>query len=427
MCNIDFNEVYFKYEAALKLLQTKFEIISNELNKGNDYNCIEYIKSRIKTKESICNKLKKHNYELNDENIKNIHDIAGIRIICSFLNDIDKIEQLIIEDEDIIIKRRKDYISNPKKSGYSSLHLNVEVPVKLLDKTEYVEVEIQIRTIAMDMWASLEHKLFYKNNSIISELTEESIKNFSIIIKKIDIIMKDQITESNKYNIEEQNELKYLKETSVIEQVPMLKYELARKIIKEKIENINYELSITNGISPIEHIKTRIKEPNNIVKKLKKLNYDITIDNMKNHIHDLVGIRIVCSFLSDLEEIKSILEKDDTIEIIKRKNYIENPKENGYRSYHLNALVPVKMINSVEKVEVEIQIRTIAMDMWATLEHKICYRRAGNIPESTKKRLRLISNIVSEIDKTIDSSINDNKEIDNKVVKKLELIPKKNM
>ena len=148
---------------------------------------------------------------------------------------------------------------------------------------------------------------------------------------------------------------------------------------------------------------------------------------MKNHIHDLVGIRIVCSFLSDLEEIKSILEKDDTIEIIKRKNYIENPKENGYRSYHLNALVPVKMINSVEKVEVEIQIRTIAMDMWATLEHKICYRRAGNIPESTKKRLRLISNIVSEIDKTIDSSINDNKEIDNKVVKKLELIPKKNM
>ena len=75
----------------------------------------------------------------------------------------------------------------------------------------------------------------------------------------------------------------------------------------------------------------------------------------------------------------------------------------------------------------EIQIRTIAMDMWATLEHKICYRRAGNIPESTKKRLRLISNIVSEIDKTIDSSINDNKEIDNKVVKKLELIPKKNM
>ena len=77
MCNIDFNEVYFKYEAALKLLQTKFEIISNELNKSNDYNCIEYIKSRIKTKESICNKLKKHNYELNDENIKNIHDIAG--------------------------------------------------------------------------------------------------------------------------------------------------------------------------------------------------------------------------------------------------------------------------------------------------------------------------------------------------------------
>ena len=142
-----------------------------------------------------------------------------------------------------------------------------------------------------------------------------------------------------------------------------------------------------------------------------------------NHIHDLVGIRIVCSFLSDLKEIEKIIEQDRSIKIIKRKNYIDNPKSNGYRSYHLNIIIPVQMIGKTEYVEAEVQIRTIAMDMWATLEHKICYQKGGNIPEPMKERLKLISNYINKMDISIDDLIKKNNEVDN--IKKLELKPKK--
>lgn len=414
MENIDIEELLFKYDAALKIIRTKFEIMYDELNKSNNYNCIEHIKSRIKTKASIYNKLISNGYEITSDNIENhIHDIAGIRIVCSFLSDIEKVEHLIESDKDLIIKRRKDYVNNPKKTGYSSLHLIVLVPVNILDKTEYVEVEIQIRTIAMDMWASLEHKLSYKSQKLNNGEETDLMKNFSIEARKIDNIMEKMIIASNKYN--KNNEKINNDDIKIIEKSPILKYELALKKLKPKADSINYELSNTIEANPIEHIKTRIKKPENIVRKLNKLNYDITSDNMYNHIHDLVGLRIVCSFLSDLEEIVTIIENDPDIKIIKEKNYIENPKENGYRSYHINALIPVRMINKIEYVEVEIQVRTIAMDMWATLEHKICYQKNGNIPNKLKEKLKLISNYINSMDNSIDTIIKNNKK-DNKTL-----------
>ena len=426
MNNID--KLLYKYEFALKIIQTKFEIMYNELNKTNDYNCIEHIKSRIKSKKSIYNKLINNNYEITEENIENeIHDIAGIRIVCSFFNDIKKVESLIEKDKDITIIKRKDYVTNPKASGYSSLHLLVTIPINLINKIENVEVEIQIRTIAMDMWASLEHKLFYKSTEQITNKTTVLMTKFSKEVRKIDNLMEKMIIESEKYNKVEDNIKYYHKKIAIIEQIPMLKYELAAKQLKEKIEDINYELATTKEVNPIEHIKMRIKEPLNIVKKLEKLNYDITQENMNDHIHDLVGLRIVCSFLSDLKEIAKIIENDPTIKIIKKKNYINNPKPNGYRSYHLNAMIPVKMINKIEYVEVEIQIRTIAMDMWASLEHKICYQKNGNIPNNIKDNLKKISNEMIKIDLILDKYINETKVLNDNTAKKLKLVSKKNI
>ena len=414
----ELEELLFKYNAALKVINTKFEIMYNELNK-NDYNCIEHIKKRIKSIQSIYNKLRKDGYDITIENIKNkIHDIAGIRIICSFMKDIETVERLIEQDKDIIIIKKKDYITKPKESGYSSLHLLVKIPINLLDRKEYVEVEIQLRTIAMDMWASLEHKLFYKNKIVIDNKYHKFIKDFSVTSRNIDYLMEKMIIESDKYSLKEEDRRQYTDKINIIEQISFLKYELAEKQLYEKVQNISYELSTIKDINPIEHIKSRIKSPYSIVKKLEKLNYEVTEENMNSHIHDLVGIRIVCSFLSDLEEIKDIIENDNSIIKVKRKNYIDNPKENGYRSYHYNVLIPIKMINKMEYVEAEIQIRTIAMDMWATLEHKICYKKNGNIPKVMKENLKEISNYINIIDKRIDSIINGNKKDE---IKKLEL------
>lgn len=157
------NEVNLIYSAALKQIQTKMEVLNDEFQHVHRYNPIEHIKSRIKTPESIVKKLKRGGYESTIENmIRYVNDIAGIRIICSFTSDIYRIAEMIAEQKDIKIMCIKDYITYPKASGYKSYHMLVSVPVYLSNKMVATKVEIQIRTVAMDFWASLEHKMHYK-------------------------------------------------------------------------------------------------------------------------------------------------------------------------------------------------------------------------------------------------------------------------
>ena len=157
------NEVNLIYSAALKQVQTKMEILNDEFQHVHRYNPIEHIKSRIKTPESIVKKLKRGGHESTIENmIKHVNDIAGIRIICSFTSDIYRIAEMIAEQKDIKILCIKDYITYPKASGYKSYHMLVSVPVYLSNKMVATKVEIQRRTVAMDFWASLEHKMHYK-------------------------------------------------------------------------------------------------------------------------------------------------------------------------------------------------------------------------------------------------------------------------
>ena len=175
---IDFIAMRQLYGAAIKEIRTKLEILDDEFHVKFDHNPIHHMEYRLKSPKSIADKLRKKQLEFNMESVReNLTDIAGVRVICNYLDDIYHIARLLVKQDDITLVRTRDYIKNPKPNGYRSLHLVVRVPVFLAESTEYVPVEVQIRTIAMDFWASLEHQLKYKSDVQPSpELYEELYK-----------------------------------------------------------------------------------------------------------------------------------------------------------------------------------------------------------------------------------------------------------
>jgi putative GTP pyrophosphokinase len=183
----DWSNALLLYDAALKEINTKLEILNNEFKMAHQYNPIEHITSRIKTPQSIAKKLRHNEKELTIENIvKYVNDVAGIRIICSFTSDIYRIADLIAKQSDIKVLKIKDYIMCPKENGYTSYHMIVSIPVFLSDRTVDTKVEIQIRTIAMDFWASLEHKIYYKFEGNAPEHIRKELKECSDIVAYLD-------------------------------------------------------------------------------------------------------------------------------------------------------------------------------------------------------------------------------------------------
>lgn len=175
------------YRAAIKEIKTKLEILDEEFQARYDHNPIHHMEYRLKSHQSIAGKMQKKGLEITAENIrKNLTDIAGVRVICNYLHDINRIANLLIRQDDITLIRKNDYINEPKKNGYRSLHLIVLVPIFLAERTESVPVEIQIRTIAMDFWASLEHQLKYKGHSDMSEGLRERLKYCAESITRLD-------------------------------------------------------------------------------------------------------------------------------------------------------------------------------------------------------------------------------------------------
>jgi len=165
------------YQCAVMEVETKFKVLNNRLSMQGERNPIESIKSRIKQPDSILKKIEKLGLPMAMESVENnIFDIAGVRVICSFVDDIYEIERLFLAQEDIELIKRKDYIESPKPSGYRSLHLVIRTPIYTESGKKNMFVEVQLRTIAMDFWASLEHKLRYKKNinpDLMEELSEE--------------------------------------------------------------------------------------------------------------------------------------------------------------------------------------------------------------------------------------------------------------
>ena len=178
------------YNSAIREVTTKLEILNDELSLDNRNNPIQFIKSRVKKPLSILDKLQRMEKEINVESIMNsLNDVAGIRVICSFIDDVYKIADMLVKQDDIKFIQAKDYIENPKANGYRSYHLIIEVPVFFSDKKQSVRVEIQIRTVAMDFWASLEHQLKYKNELADSELIERKLKECADTIANTDLEM----------------------------------------------------------------------------------------------------------------------------------------------------------------------------------------------------------------------------------------------
>ena len=181
------------------------------------------------------------------------------------------------------------------------------------------------------------------------------------------------------------------------EEVNLL-YNSALKQIQTKIEILNEEFQEVHRYNPIEHVKARVKVPESIVKKLKRNGYEATIENMVRYVNDIAGIRIICSFTSDIYRIAEMISNQKDIQVLTVKDYIMNPKQSGYRSYHMIVSLPVYLSDRIVNVKVEIQIRTVAMDFWASLEHKIQYKFEGKAPQHINAELHECATMVANLD-----------------------------
>lgn len=182
-------------------------------------------------------------------------------------------------------------------------------------------------------------------------------------------------------------------------QIYLEKCSYAKKMLETQIDVMIEDFTFNRGYNPVEHVKGRIKSKDSMKQKLERHHRDFTAENLIHYVKDIVGIRIVCSFLSDVYDMVFLLSHCKNIIVKEREDYIRNPKDTGYMSYHLQVLVPIYLQEHVEYIECEIQIRTVAMDFWATLDHKISYKFQQEIPDEVKNKMYDYAQVVQELDK----------------------------
>jgi putative GTP pyrophosphokinase len=179
----------------------------------------------------------------------------------------------------------------------------------------------------------------------------------------------------------------------------MMMYTCAIREIKTKLEVLNDELSVRNSRNPIEMIKSRVKKPTSIVEKLQRRGLPVTLESVQENLDDVAGIRVICSFLDDIYAVADMLTRQDDVHIIAIKDYIRNPKENGYRSYHMIVEIPVFFSDRKKWMRVEVQIRTIAMDFWASLDHQLKYKKEiGDVSEEISRELKESADLIAQTD-----------------------------
>ena len=178
----------------------------------------------------------------------------------------------------------------------------------------------------------------------------------------------------------------------------MFVYQSALIQMRSRIDVLNNELSQVYSYNPIEYVKTRLKTPESIMQKLRKQGHSFNVNDLIEYIHDIAGIRITCSFFSEVYFLSDMIAKQDNLEVLSIKDYIKNPKESGYMSYHMLLSIPVALADAMVPAKVELQIRTMAMDFWASLEHKIYYKYEGNAPDYFERELQECASIISRLD-----------------------------
>lgn len=182
-------------------------------------------------------------------------------------------------------------------------------------------------------------------------------------------------------------------------QEAMMMYTCAIREVKTKLEVLNDELSVRNSRNPIEMVKSRVKKPTSIVEKLQRKGLSVSFDSMIDHLDDVAGIRVICSFLDDIYEVADMLARQDDVHIVTIKDYIRKPKPNGYRSYHMIVEIPVFFSDQKKWMRVEVQIRTIAMDFWASLDHQLKYKKeVGDYSEEISGELKECADVIAQTD-----------------------------
>lgn len=195
----------------------------------------------------------------------------------------------------------------------------------------------------------------------------------------------------------------YIQEKTLELQRLMAYYQCAIMEIETKFKVLDTEFSLQHDRNPISTIKTRLKSMPSIIEKLERYDFPFTVQSIEENLHDIAGIRVVCSFLEDVYTLADALLKQDDITLIQRKDYIQNPKENGYRSLHLIVSVPIFLENEKRPMKVEIQLRTIAMDCWASLEHQLKYKKEVTFTSEMQENLYECAKLSMELDKRMDT------------------------
>ncbi len=186
----------------------------------------------------------------------------------------------------------------------------------------------------------------------------------------------------------------------------MMMFSCAIREVRTKLEVLNDEFKVRRSHNPIESIESRVKKPASIYEKLLRRGFPVTLDSIENNLHDVAGIRVICGYVQDIYQIARMLIAQNDITLLEVKDYIKDPKPNGYRSLHLVVEVPVFFSDECRKLKVEVQIRTIAMDFWATLEHQLKYKNSGEVPDTIVRELRSCSDVIAETDMRMQSLYN---------------------
>lgn len=178
----------------------------------------------------------------------------------------------------------------------------------------------------------------------------------------------------------------------------LMQYRCAIREIETKLNVLNDEFSLQYERNPFESIKSRVKSPVSIVEKMNRKGYELTIENIEDKLNDVAGIRVICSFVEDIYHLADMLAGQDDLQVLQVKDYIKNPKENGYRSLHLIIQIPIFLSNQKKNMRVEVQFRTIAMDFWASLDHKLKYKKDVKNPEVIAEELKKCADVISSVD-----------------------------
>lgn len=396
----DLIELFKIYDLARDRLDRCICEIKTYYLSTSQYNPIVHTSSRIKTMESCAGKLQKLKatnsildesyYEFTARNINEVlDDVVGYRIICPLLADVYKVVEKIREIPGIKIEEERNYIEEPKKSGYTSYHFKLKVYINILNnnyeiETKEIKAEIQVRTIGEDMIATLDHQLNYKPTTVLPLQIKQYLKDIYTFVNIKDKELNARLTTQREPSSS-------VRRINLDEFLPVIDNEkfktltlmnrLALEELKNKLSHLVKE-NVKNGFQKhIEHMTSRVKNSSRIAEKLRYYDMEISYENIKNVIHDFAGIKIITPFFLSVDDVIADiyeLQKNKELEVIEVQDYIDNPKPNGYSGYHMLVVVPITINNTLQLVKVEILIRTLAQEWWAVIEERLRYGQETN-------------------------------------------------